>query len=201
MAMARQSAANAEMGLLDAIYGRRSVRSYGEGLVDAPTVEALLNAAVRAPTAISEQPWAFAVVQDAELLHRLSDQAKPMFVEEMRHRMNKGTTNSFEHVVRPEFNIFHGATTLIVICARPVGPFVAADCWLAAENLMLAAHAAGLGSCVIGSAASVLNVRKVKAEIGIPDDYTAIVPIVVGVPAGDAPPTPRKAPHILAWKK
>ncbi len=190
-----------QMGVLDAIYGRHSVRSYLSKPVDEETVRGLLKAAVRAPTAIHEEPWAFVVVQDAALLERLSDLAKRVFVEEMRHRKSRGTTNSFEHLVRPGFNIFHGASTLIVICAKPVGPFITADCWLAAENLMLAAYAAGLGSCVIGSAAAVLNIRKVKAELGIPDDYTAIAPIVIGTSAGESVPSARSEPHILSWKK
>lgn len=189
------------VGVMDAIYGRYSARSYRAQPVDGETIQSLLNAAVRAPTAIHEQPWAFVVVQNESLLQKLSDQAKPMFVEETRHRMEKGMANSFEHFVRPEFDIFHGATTLIVICAKPVGPFILADCWLAAENVLLAAYAAGLGSCIVGSAVSALNVRKTKAELGIPDEYTAIVPIVVGVPDGDGHPQSRKEPQILAWKK
>ncbi len=199
--MNKQNAAVRNMGVMDAIYGRRSVRSYGAKQIDADTIQSLLNAAVRAPTAVHEQPWAFVVIQNESLLQRLSDQAKPMFVEETRHRMEKGVANSFEHFVRPDFNIFHGASTLIIICAKPVGPFIMADCWLAAENLLLAAYAAGLGSCIVGSAVSALNIRKMKAELGIPDDYTAIVPIVVGVPASEGHPATRKEPQILAWKK
>lgn len=199
--MNKQNAAVRDVGVMDAIYGRRSVRAYRAKSVDAETIQSLLNAAVRAPTAVHEEPWAFVVVQNASLLQKLSVQAKPMFVEETRHRLEKGVANSFEHFVRPDFNIFHGATTLIIICARPVGPFILADCWLAAENLLLAAYAAGLGSCIVGSAVSALNVRKTKVELGIPDEYTAIVPIVVGVPDGDGHARPRKEPQILAWKK
>ncbi|MGA8862904.1 MAG: nitroreductase, partial [Gallionella sp.] len=59
----------------------------------------------------------------------------------------------------------------------------------------------GLGSCVIGSAVAALNIHKVKAELGIPDEYTAIAPIVVGVPSGETMATSRKEPKILLWKK
>ncbi len=122
-------------------------------------------------------------------------------MEEARHRNAQGASHSFEHFTRPDFDIFHGAAALIIICARPLSPFVSADCWLAAENLMLAASGAGLGSCAIGSAVAALNIRKVKAELGIPEEYAAIAPIIVGVPAGEAAPTQRKVPTILAWKK
>ncbi len=187
--------------ILKTIHARRSVRAYAQTPLDSATVQTLLDAAVHAPTAMHEEPWAFVVVQDHALLQRLSDLAKPLFVEEVRHRNAHGTSHSFDHFIRPDFNIFHGADTLIVICAKQSGQFVVADCWLAAENLMLAASAIGLGSCVIGSAVAALNIHKVKAELGIPAEYSAIAPIVVGVPSGETPATSRKEPTILSWKK
>ena len=187
--------------VLKTIHARHSVRAYAPTPLDDATVQTLLDAAVHAPTAMHEEPWAFVIVQDHALLQRLSDLAKPLFVEEVRHRNAHGASHSFDHFTRPDFNIFHGANTLIIICAKPLGPFVAADCWLAAENLMLAASAAGLGSCVIGSAVAALNIRKVKAELGIPDEYSAIAPIVVGIPSGETKASPRKGPTILSWKK
>ncbi len=187
--------------VFEAILARHSVRTYTPDVLDRDTVQTLLEAAVRAPTAMHEEPWAFVVVQDHALLQRLSDLAKPIFVEEARHRNSQGSSHSFDHFTKPDFNIFHGADTLIVICAKPSSPFVAADCWLAAENLMLTASAIGLGSCVIGSAVAALNIHKVKTELGIPDEYSAIAPIIVGVPSGEAPSTSRKEPLILSWKQ
>lgn len=65
-----------------------------------------------------------------------------------------------------------------------------ADCWLAAENLLLAAYAQGLGTCVIGFAVSALNTPEWKAELKIPAEMTAVAPMIVGVPAGVTPPVP-----------
>lgn len=186
--------------VFEIILARRSVRAYAPDKVDRSTVQTLLEAAVRAPTAIHEEPWAFVVVQDKQILKDLSESAKPLFVEEMRHRNTKGTIHSFDHFTKPDFDIFHGAGTLIVICAKPLGQFVIADCWLAAENLMLAACGMGLGSCVIGSAVAAMNIRKMKTELGIPDEYSAIVPIIVGVPSGETDATSRNPPLVLAWK-
>lgn len=187
--------------ILEAIHARHSVRAYAPTPVDSATVETLLDAAIHAPTAMHDEPWAFVIVQDTALLQRLSDLAKPLFVEEVRHRNAHGAGHSFDHFTRPDFNIFHGASTLVIICAKPLGPFVTADCWLAAENLMLAASAIGLGSCVIGSAVAALNIHKVKTELGIPDEYTAVAPIVIGVPSGDTVATSRREPRVLSWKK
>lgn len=199
--MNERSLPHPDKGILNAIHARHSVRAYAPTPLDSATVQTLLEAAVCAPTAMHAEPWAFVVVQNHALLQRLSDLAKPLFVEEVRHRNARGASHSFEHFTRPEFDIFYGAPTLVIICAKPTSSFVAADCWLAAENLMLAATAVGLGSCVIGSAVAALNVHKVKTELGIPDDYSAIAPIIVGVPAGESAPTSRKDPLILCWKK
>jgi nitroreductase len=185
---------------MDAINGRRSVRSYTGRSIDEATIRALLAAAVQAPTAIHQEPWAFVILQDADALKRLSDRAKRFFVEEMhRTHLDRGghTLTMFE---RPDFNIFYNAGTLIVICGKPLGPFVVADCWLAAENLMLAAFSMGLGTCVIGSAVSGLNTPETKEELGIPVEVSAIAPIIVGVPSDESPATSRKQPQILAWK-
>lgn len=188
-----------QQGILKSIYARRSVRDYAPVLIDGVILPTLLDAAVHAPTAMHEEPWAFVIVQDTQLLQRLSDIAKPVFIEEVRRRGTHGNIRSFEHFARADFNIFHGAGTLIIICAKQQGSFVVADCWLAAENLMLAADAIGLGSCVIGSAVAALNAH--KKELGMPDEYSAIAPIVVGVPSGETRPTSRNKPVILSWKK
>ena len=89
---------------------------------------------------------------------------------------------------------------MIVICGRSLAPFTVADCWLAAENLMLAAVSMGLGTCVIGSAISGLNAPETKDELGISNEVSAIAPIIVGVPSEEPPATSRKQPEILAWK-
>src|ERR1017187_2529658 len=199
--MNEQSLQRSDQGILKFVYARRSVRDYTPKALDNATIQTLLDAAVHAPTAIHEEPWAFVVVQDQALLQRLSELAKPLFVEEVRPRNTNGNKHSFDHFTRADFNLFHGANTLIVICAKPLSQFVVADCWLAAENLMLAASAIGLGSCVIGSAVAALNIHKGKSELGIPEEYSAIAPIVVGFPSGETKATSRKEPLILSWKK
>ncbi len=186
--------------VFEAILARRSVRSYTSDMLPRNIVQTLLEAAVRAPTAMLEEPWAFVVVQNRQLLERLSERAKPIFVEEVRHRNSQGANHAFEHSVRPDFDLFHGAGTLVIICAKPSSQFGVATCWLAAENMMLAACEMGLGSCVIGSSVSTLNIRTVKTELGIPDEYTAIVPIIMGVPKEETKATGRKEPLVLAWK-
>jgi nitroreductase len=188
------------MSVVDAIYNRRSIRSFAPKQLDEATLRTLLAAAVRAPTAIHEEPWAFIIVQDVGLLKRLSDRARTFFLDEIQRLHLDRDGHRLDKFKSPDFNIFYNAGTLMVICSRSTGPFVVADCWLAAENLILAACSLGLGTCVIGSAVSGLNDPDVKAEFGIPADVVAVAPIIVGVPSGETPATTRKEPQVLIWK-
>lgn len=191
----------AGMSVMAAIQARRSVRDYAPGRIGQATIRALLDAAVLAPTAVHEEPWAFVIVQDTRVLQSLSDRAKAIFAAEAeRNHPPQQTARLLETLNRPGFNIFYNAGTLIIICSRPKGPFVVADCWLAAENLLLAACSMGLGSCVIGMAVAALNTPAIKAEFGIPADCAAVAPIILGLPAGATPATSRKPPDILGWK-
>jgi len=152
------------LGALDAIYRRRATRSYTAAPVDEATVRELLRAAVHAPTAMHLEPWAFAIVQDTALLKKISDRAKRLVVPPDGELTRSGSAL----LGNPEFNIFYNAGTLIVICGKPMGPFVPADCWLAAENLMIAATALGLATCPIGLALGALAEPELKAELRIP---------------------------------
>ena len=195
------------LSALDVIFMRRSVRAYTSGRVDETTIRGLLDAAVQAPTAMHEEPWAFVVIQDPRLLKRYSDVAKGNWAAEAQHyrQLHRGAdavaASAFaERFASPDFCLSYDAHTLIAICAKHAGPFAAADCWLAAENLMLAACALGLGTCCIGSAIPALNSPAIKAELGIPAEVEVVAPIIVGMPSSPAIESPRRAPHILAWK-
>ena len=190
----------------DVIYTRRSVRSYTGHPIDKPTIAALLDAAVQAPTAMHMEPWGFVVIQDPSLLRKYSERVKAAWLQEIDafERLHAPVARRPDAALvtqlkDPAFDVFYKAGTLIVICAKAPGDFVVADCWLAAQNLMLAATALGLGTCCIGSAVKVLNTPEVRAELGLHPATVAIAPIVVGEPAGEPAASPRHDPVVLAW--
>jgi nitroreductase len=195
------------LSALEIIFARRSVRSYAPQRVDEPVIRRLLDAAVQAPTALHAEPWAFVIIQNRETLKRYSDRAKTSWVHEAADhaslhvpRDETATSRFGERIADPEFSVFYNAGTLIVIYAKAIGPFAMADCWLAAENLMLAACAMGLGTCCIGSAVGAFNSLEAKAEFGIPSEMVAVAPIVVGVASGSLPDAPpRREPDIRSW--
>jgi nitroreductase len=201
---------------MEVLYRRRAVRSYKPDVIDGERLQRLLDAAVHAPTARHQEPWQFVVVQNRELLKRISDRAKELARANAAHHGNvlkpPGAPGDgvASQLADPDYNIFYDAGTLVIICARltpefftpdswPAHSFVVADCWLAAENLMLAACADGLGTCCIGFAVPALNDPVIKAELGIPSAVEAFAPIIVGVPAVVTPLVPRKPPVLLRW--
>lgn len=187
------------VSITDAIYNRHVIRSYLADEVEPAIIHKLLNAAVHAPTAMHQEPWSFAVIQDLNMLKSLSDYAKELVRKEVQ---GPQAQRMLDLINQDGYNVFYNAGTLLVIYTKHKGHFVAADCWLAAENLMLAAYELGLGSCVIGFAVSALNSEEWKAKLGIPAEMEAIAPIIVGYRAGgDVPVTSRKEPEIVAWFK
>jgi len=183
------------MELMQAIRERRSVREFTGKPVSDATLRELIEAAIQAPSAINQQPWCFVVVKSARLLAHISDQAKAHLL--------KASLGAPAHPVRdmlsdPKFDIFYSAPSLVVIAVAQPTDWAVEDCALAAENLMLAAHDAGLGTCWIGFAQHWLGTPEGKAALGLPSSCTPIAPIVVGHPRRSAAPVPRKAANI-SW--
>ena len=100
-----------EKNIFETILERRSVRAYAPNELDRNTVKTLLEAAVRAPTAMHEEPWAFVVVQNRQVLKQLSDLAKPLFIERL-HRPHQAGGHALDIFSNPDFNIFHDAGAL-----------------------------------------------------------------------------------------
>lgn len=181
------------MELLEAIDGRRSVREYTEEPVDDAVLRELIEAAIKAPSAINLQPWAFIVVKDRSCLNRISDQAKTHLLKASL----AAPAHPFREMLNdPKFDIFYRAPVLIVIAATEPTDWAVEDCSLAAENLMLAAHAKGLGTCWVGFAQNWLATPEGKAELGVPVTHAPIAPIAVGHARRQPPPPPRKDPDI-----
>ncbi|TCL76386.1 nitroreductase [Hydrogenispora ethanolica] len=188
------------MELMEAIYQRRSIRKYKDDPVPKEVVGRLLEAATLAPSASNSQPWAFAVIQDRDRLLGYSDRAKALFLEWFKNQADP--QGYLALLSKPDFNIFYDAGTLVIIYSRygNVSPMALGDCCLAAENLMLAAHGLGLGSCWIGFATLLVNDPAFKEELGIPQDYQAVAPLILGYPEAVPSGYSRKPPEVLVWE-
>jgi len=184
------------MELQEAITTRRSVRKYRGQPVAAADIEHLLQAAIYAPSATNAQTWAFGVIQDRARLDEISAAARAAAME---HVNRSPAMEQYRQILSsPTFDMFYHAAALLVIYATP-GLQSEINCALAAQNLMLAARDRGLGSCWIGFAAFYLNRPEVKRELGVPETYTAVAPIVVGYAKGKPLAPDRKDPALVYW--
>lgn len=181
-----------ELNLFEAILARRSVRSYAPKPVEKPVLNTLLEAAVWAPTAMHKQPWAFVIINNQLILRQLSTISKHL-LQQMHQRNRASPLNP--HLLGD--NIFYDASTLIIICGKTNHDSPVADCWMAAENLMLAACGMQLGSCVIDCALLALNLPEIREQLKIPENYEPIAPIIIGYPLHKPQPVTRRAPIIL----
>jgi nitroreductase len=155
------------MDVLEAIKQRRSIRQFTEQAIERELLEQILDAARWAPTAGNQQRWRFIVVTDPT-------------VKEMVRKVSPG--------------IFATPAAFIVICAE-AAPDASdwdertylADCSISAQNIMLAAHALGLGSCVALSYAR----SAVQEILDIPDQVVPELIVILGYPAEAPLPPPR----------
>jgi nitroreductase len=182
------------MNIDEAITGRRAVRDYTAQSVDERAIRDLIDAAKHAPSAVNQQPWTFTVVRDQDVLNRISRDAKAHMLATMPVGPHSGHFKSM--LGDPAFQIFYHAPALILISARAQGPWIVEDCALAAENLMLAAYAAGLGTCWIGFAQGFLGTADGKAALGLPGAWVPVAPIIIGHPKSSSSPVPRNAAEI-----
>lgn len=184
------------MNVLEAIASRRAVRDYLDQPIEEATIGRLIDAAIQAPSAMNRQDWLFVAVTDPASLDSIAHKAK-MHTLNMLDRTPR-LSGFREHLSDPAYNIFYRAPALVVICALADDDMAEHDCCLAAENLMLAARAEGLGSCWIGFAEAWLAQPEAKAELGLPDQAKPIAPIILGRPRA-WPTSPGRRPADIKW--
>ena len=182
------------MDLMTAIFERRAIRAYDADPVDRTRIEGLIEAAIQAPSARDLEPWAFVVFEGRDRLRA--------FAEEVREFLLASPAALGDADLRAKwsdssFDVFYGAPVLLVICATSGESQAAEDCCLAAQNLMLAARASGLGTCPIGLARPWLARPSTREKLGLPAEHVPVFPLVLGRPAEQPGRRPRRPPSVL----
>jgi nitroreductase len=154
------------MDVLEAIKGRRSVRSFkSEKNVSEETVEELIGAARWAPSAGNIQPWEFIIVRRSEIKKRLSEAA---FIQ----------------------SFLEEAPVVIVVCAdenrsskgygqRGRTLYCIQDTAAAIQNIHLTAHSLGLGTCWVGA----FKEEEASRILNLPQGIRPVALIPVGYPS------------------
>ncbi len=180
------------MTLLETIYTRHSVRQYSPDAVPVALLETLLNAALRAPSAHNRQPWRFVVVQQLETRQRLAE------VMAARLRRDLAADHVPEDVIARDVHRsierISSAPVVVVVCLsladmdhypderRQHNEILMAvqSVAMAAQNLLLAAHHAGLGACWM--CAPLFSPEEVCAALALPADWQPQGLVTLGYP-------------------
>ncbi len=182
------------MDAIDAIHGRRSIRDYQARPVARNLIEAVIWDAVQAPsTPVSGvQPWVFNVIEGAERIAAYGERAKAYARE---HRPNEA---GYGWADRPEFSVFFNAPSVIVISGGASNSQAPAECCRAGQNLMISAHARGLGTCWVGSPMLWMRDLATRRELGVPDGQEPFAVFTLGYPATTPAGAPRERP-VVVW--
>jgi nitroreductase len=177
------------MDTIEAIRSRRSIRSFRQEAVPRALIESVIGDAAQAPPPFSGQvPWSFSVLEGAPRIAALGERALQHAKE--HHPDGPG----WSWVDRPGFKVFWNAPVVIVI-SGPVG-----DCCRGGQNLMLSAHARGLGTCWVGAPALWLATDEGRAAFAIPAGLEAGAVLCLGYPES-IPEAPAHAAPRIAWLK
>lgn len=161
---------------------RRSIRKYKPDQISDSDLEAILEAAIWAPSAMNQQKWHFTVIQNKEMLQKITDLAREV--------MKSGPEFLARRAADPDYSPFFHVPTVIVISGDSKARFIQLDCALAAQNIMLAAESLNIGSCVMTSPEIFFSTEKGQAllrEMSVPEGYKHVCTVVLGYPDGERP--------------
>lgn len=172
-----------EQAVLDNIATRTSIRDYEARPVEKEKVEKMLRAAMAAPTAMNKQPWHFVVVDQRSMLDSLA-------------------------AANPNAKMLLKAPLAIVVCGDmdKVIEGGGRDFWIqdasaATENLLLAAHAMGLGAVWTGAYPSEERSKAISATLSLPDNLVPLNMIVIGYPAEHPQPKDKFKEENITFKR
>lgn len=154
------------MDTFEAIRTRRSIRRFLDSPVPEDVLESLLCSAMYAPSACNQQPWQFVVIKDRQLLREVPK-------------------------INPYAAMAADAPVAILVCGdsslEKVPGYWVVDCSAAVQNLLLAAHALGLGAVWTGVYPQQERVEAFRGLLGLPQNVTPHSLIPLGYPAEQPP--------------
>lgn len=169
--------------VLECIRSRRSTRKFKEGQIKGEELEVLLEAATWAPSGGNNQSWLFTAIQSKETLLKINELLREGFKQWIPDDDYPGKLGAKAAAEKKDCNFFYHAPTLIIASNKPNYENAMADCSLAVENLFLAAHSIGLGTCYINQLHWLRNDAKLREflfELGIPKEHTICSSAIVG---------------------
>jgi nitroreductase len=167
---------------------RRSVRKFQARQIEEEVLSEILAAGLWAPNAGGRQSPLFVVCQNAainEELGRINLEANKQL---NRPALKPG--ESPPQASPADSGAFYGAPTVVTIFAPRDWYNFTIDCGAAAQNLALAAHSLGVGSCIIARAKEVFETETGKnymKEWNVDESYEGKIHVILGYPDGEKP--------------
>jgi len=194
--------ATADPSLRELLVGRRSIRRYLELPVTRELVDSLLDAATAAASAHNRQPWRFLVIEGLPMKQRLADAMAGRLRSDRRR--DGDSAEVIEADVSRSYARLTGTPVLVVVCMTMTDMDRYVDdrrnqaerlmavqgTAMAAQNLLLAAHAAGLGACWM--CAPLFCADTVASVLTLPPDWEPQAIITLGYPADRGKPFRRR---------
>jgi nitroreductase len=175
---------------------RRSVREFEKREVPLSITEEIIKESCLAPNARNEQPLHFIIINNGTMIKKLSDESKRAILEAIEENPDYPLKH-YEAILRnQDFNVFWDAPCLVYIVGPENKGSLQVDCALAASYFMLSAASRGLGTCWV-ALGSCIKDPEIRKEIGLPDNYRIVAPIILGYPRVIPEPPPREDPKIL----
>jgi len=178
--------------VIDAIKKRRSVRSYESKPIPRDILNAVIEAGNEAPSAMNSQPWRFVIVENAGARRILLNAARPQagkIIELAKDADPERYAMIKKRLAEMPDPVYYSAPAIVFVIGT--GRYASNSCPLACENMMLAAHSLGLGSCWVGFGAMVTEDADALALLDLKDDESIFGPILLGY-AKDIPMRPAK---------
>ena len=171
--------------VLSNIMARRSIRKYLDKPVEHEKLEVIVKCGINAPSGMNRQPWIVRVVEDQKLIADVTE----VFKQENPEQVARD--KDFK-------NMFRNAPNLICVCT-PANGGGELDAGLLGENMMLAAHSMGLGTCCLGGPVRfLLSNEKCMffLDLDIPSDYKLNYILAIGYPDEQPEPKTRDASKV-----
>ena len=182
--------------VIKTIKSRRSVRKYQSRQIPRADVEQIIEAGLWAPSARNTQPWHLTVVRGQENIAPITAALK-----EAVARMPENPYRAL--VGGAGYTVNFGAPTIVIVSGHPdITPMVQADCGQLIQNMALAAHSMGIGSCWVnqlGSACNEPGFRKFLSGLGVPEGYFIHGTCALGYPEGAYPKAPLRKENLVNW--
>ncbi len=183
--------------VIEAINKRRSIRAYEPKPVPRELVQAVIDAGNEAPSAMNSQPWRFVAVQNEAAKKNLLAAALPR-AKRITEQVKDVDPERYELIKKRYAElpdpVYYSAPAVIFVIGN--GRYAAHSCPLCCENMMLAAHALGLGTCWVGFGAMAVEEPEVRQLLELQDGEAIFGPILLGYPKGEAQRPNKKAANV-----